>query len=398
MTLLTVKPQFLYPRSRQFPFDEIAENIVRALEKRNWNVPGIEVEFDTYGSGETKYKYVKRITGKDFILYFMRIQGRVSKKMNDIAALQSVCIPKQILEVFEDESDPGYYLYVGDDWKKDKKWFMNSTKVNSKLRKEPRRYLCYRGNTYKRRAEVLLPDSDLDREYLPEGDEPRSIVLEEKFNEIIIWLREFVLEYILSLEETEKVVEPMQTVEIIPYKGPWKTIFSICDLDDAKRIEIGKNHPEKLPPEKRHAYIGKGTRLVPLDVRLDEGLSQKAYEGFIWCDVNQNASNLDFVRDVERAMKSLFDDTYYLVAINLKYANEVYVVDNSKYYKKRNEMFEMIAPRDVLTDDELGRAYASRGETLVSISEYKGEYHEPIVQISRELELEEIEWMVKVTE
>ena len=54
MTLLTVKPQFLYPRSRQFPFDEIAENIVRALEKRNWNVPGIEVEFDTYGSGEAK--------------------------------------------------------------------------------------------------------------------------------------------------------------------------------------------------------------------------------------------------------------------------------------------------------------------------------------------------------
>ncbi len=224
------------------------------------------------------------------------------------------------------------------------------------------------------------------------------LCLKKKFNEIIIWLREFVLEYILSLEETEKVVEPMQTVEIIPYKGPWKTIFSICDLDDAKRIEIGKNHPEKLPPEKRHAYIGKGTRLVPLDVRLDEGLSQKAYEGFIWCDVNQNASNLDFVRDVERAMKSLFDDTYYLVAINLKYANEVYVVDNSKYYKKRNEMFEMIAPRDVLTDDELGRAYASRGETLVSISEYKGEYDEPIVLISRELEFEEIEWIVKVTE
>ncbi len=50
----------------------------------------------------------------------MRIQGRVSKKMNDIAALQSVCIPKQILEVFEDESGPRYYLYVGDDWKKDK--------------------------------------------------------------------------------------------------------------------------------------------------------------------------------------------------------------------------------------------------------------------------------------
>ena len=52
MSVLTTTPQFLYPYSRQFPFDEVAEKIVRAIEKRNWKVPGITVEFDIYGSGE----------------------------------------------------------------------------------------------------------------------------------------------------------------------------------------------------------------------------------------------------------------------------------------------------------------------------------------------------------
>ena len=57
MSVLTVKPKFLYPHSRQFPFDEVAEKIVRELKKRNFDIPGIEVELDSYGSGEEKYIY-----------------------------------------------------------------------------------------------------------------------------------------------------------------------------------------------------------------------------------------------------------------------------------------------------------------------------------------------------
>lgn len=393
MSVLTTIPQFLYPYSRQFPFDEVAEKIVKAIEKRNWKVPGITIEFDIYGSGEAKYQMVRCITGDNFKLYFCRIQGHLNEKWNDTAALHSVYIPKQILEVNEDESGPNYYLYVGKNWESDKEWFMNSIKVNSKLNKEPRRYLRYRGNTYRQRAKELVADNDLNREYSPEGNEPIHINLEQKFNEITTYLEESVLGYILSFQEEEQAPRSME--ELIPYKGPWSTVYSICDWHDAIRIQIGKENPSELPLEERHAYIGNGQRLVPLDVPCKDRFPKIAYEGFIWCDVNQEQNvtqNSKFVDEVMSAMSSLFAENH-IVAIKLKYANDVYVADNSKYEETRQQLFKDISPRDRLTDEELGKAFASRGATIVPITEYKGGYKEPIVLINRELEFEEIDWI-----
>ena len=134
MSVLTVKPKFLYPHSRQFPFDEVAEKIVRELKKRNFDIPGIEVELDLYGSGEEKYIYVSMIKGADFKLWFCRVQGQLSKSKNDIAAIHEIKIPRQELCVYEDESGPTYRIYVGDDWEKDKEWFFNTIKIHAKLR------------------------------------------------------------------------------------------------------------------------------------------------------------------------------------------------------------------------------------------------------------------------
>lgn len=397
MSVLTTTPKFLYPHSRQFPFDEIAEKIVKAIEKRNWKVPGITIEFDIYGSGAAKYQMVRCITGDNFKLYFCRIQGHLNGRWNDTAALHTVYIPKQILEVHDDESGPTYYLYVGKNWETDKEWFMNSIKVHSKLKKEPRRYLRYRGNTYRQRAKELVADNDLDREYSPKGNEPVRLNLEQKFNEFTAWLKEFVLDYILSFPEADTIQPPTPVEELIPYKGPWTTVFSICGWRDAERIEKGKKNQNELPLEERHAYIGDGHRLVPLDVHCKDRLPEIAYEGFIWCDVNQKQNvtqNSKFVYEVMSAMAPSLD-TKYIVAIKLKYANQVYVADNSKYEETRQQLFKAIAPRDRLTDEELGKAFAARGATIVPITEYKGDYKEPILLINRELDFEEIDWLVK---
>ena len=75
MRLLEYRPGLLLPHSRQFPFDATAEKIVRALEKRNWEVSGMEVEFSTYGRGLSKHTYVQKIEGDDFYLKFHRPQG-----------------------------------------------------------------------------------------------------------------------------------------------------------------------------------------------------------------------------------------------------------------------------------------------------------------------------------
>lgn len=395
MSVLTVKPKFLYPYSRQFPFDEVAERIVREMEKRNWNVPGITVEFDIYGSGEAKYKFVRQIKGENFLLSFCRVQGSIKDThWNNIAALHSVSIPVQIIEVFEDESGPTYYLYVGNDWKKDKEWFMNSSKVHSKLNGEPRKYLKYSGNTYNSRASELIHDNDLGREYSPIGNEPKTINLEKKFKEFTSWLEEFVLNYILTFPEEKMVEEAIN--ELIPYKGPWTTIFSLCDSKDAKRIAQGKENPNKLPLQDRHAYFGTGKRLVPLGVPNNGRFPHIAREGFIWCDVNSNITSNSELNEIARCidleMGNLFKRNY-VIAVKLKYANEVYVVDNAKYEDTRLKLFEAIAPREKLTYEEYNDVLAARGATIVPITDYKGDYKDPIVLINRELDFDEIEWI-----
>ena len=129
------------------------------------------------------------------------------------------------------------------------------------------------------------------------------------------------------------------------------------------------------------------------------GVLEIAHDGFIWCDTNQEITFCsrasDLLDDVYSSCTPLFGQRY-LVAIRLKYSNGVYVADNSKFDETRHQLFETIAPRDRLTDEELDSAYAARGATIVPITEYKGGYKEPIVLINRELDFDEIEWLIEM--
>ena len=83
-----------------------------------------------------------------------------------------------------------------------------------------------------------------------------------------------------------------------------------------------------------------------------------------------------------------------IVAIKLKYANDVYVADNAIYEETRKKLFEEIAPRETLTDQEFDSALAARGATIIPITKYKCNYKQPILLIKRELDFDEIEWIV----
>lgn len=401
MSVLTTTPKLLYPHSRQYPFDEVSEKIVKALEKRNWDVPGIVVEFHTYGSGEAKYLKAHFIKGESFQLYFCRVQGRLNDVWNDTAALHSIYIPKQGIDVFSDNSGPNFYLYVGNDWKNDKEWFMNSTKVHAKLHKEPRRYLKYKGDGFRfnnvciKETQNLIFDSDLDRQYSPEGDEAISFNLAKKLKEITEWLEKNVLDYILTFPESDEIQPPIPEMVLIPYEGPWPNVFSVCDWRQAERICKGKEDQKLLKPEERYAYSGNGCRLVPLNVPCEGRFPEIAYEGFQWCDVNQNINKESREENIADCAQQLlrFDDAKFIVSIKPKYANDVYVIDYSLFDKTRNQIFTEISPRDRLTDEELNDVYAALGATIVPITEYKGGYEEPIVLINRELDFDEVEWV-----
>ena len=379
MSVLTVKPKFLYPHSRQFPFDEVAEKIVRELKKRNFDIPGIEVELDSYGSGEEKYIYVSMIKGADFKLWFCRVQGQLSKSKNDIAAIHEIKIPRQELCVYEDESGPTYRIYVGDDWEKDKEWFFNTIKIHAKLRGESKKYLIYSGNTYKSRAVYLLPDKDLGREYEPEEGEQQRIEVKDVFSNITEYLTKNVLEYILKFPEAEVIVDP-KIEEVIPYKGKHTLLYSLCNGKDKYIIDTGKKNPLELPPEKRCVRFG--------------------MRG-IWCDINTDgkitpeATKSDFLPEVVWSMDWI--SSLHIVAIRPKYANGIFVIDESKFEERRQELFKQIAPRDTLTDEELDSAYDARKATEIPVNDYKGDYKKPIVIITRELDFDEIEWVSEMS-
>ena len=197
--------EMLYPKSREYPFDSTIEELVRELERLKFDVPGIEVKFKTLGP----YLYVEEIKSDDYRLWFCRVQGRLSDELNDIAAVTTLVIPGKELNVYEGYSGPTLYVYVGEDWKRDRNWFMKSLKVNSKLRGEPRRYLKYKDSDevdkrvryiYGRGrfwrfigvAKYLIHDNDLGREYDPVGDEPRFYRTEDIFNEFDCFFKKIV--------------------------------------------------------------------------------------------------------------------------------------------------------------------------------------------------------------
>lgn len=221
--------RFLYPSVQQFPFDSACAQIVRELEKREWKAPEIEVEFHEYGG----FRMVSTIKSRDFKLWFCRVQCTMPDgQWNDTAGISEIVIPKKEIRVYEDESGPVFYLYVGNDYERDRKRFMNGSRINTKLNGEPKLFLKYEGgcdckatqgagfsavsfltadlsgDTEKlrklkhthpgRRSPLLVHDNDLGREYDPEGDEPTLFRTDEVMAEFKKYLEEVVLRMILS--------------------------------------------------------------------------------------------------------------------------------------------------------------------------------------------------------
>lgn len=419
----STEPTFLYPRSRQFPFDEVCEQIVRALEERNWSVSGITIEFDVYGTGAQKYRIVRRIKGDGFKLWFCRPQARMGK-WNDTAAVSEITIPQKELRVYDDESGPTYYVYVGEDWESDKEQFLNWSKVNSKLKGEPRTYLKYRAgcdcqatagasfpamdlltatltgdakklaalnHTHRgHRSPLLVHDNDLNREYEPKNGEVISYRTNDVFMEFTRWLEDSLLAQILAQPVPDEKVDFFREV-ITPYTDTIGPIFCFGEGKDAQRVHQGKLDINKLSPEDRYGFIGSGYRLLNLMVRNDGTIPDVAYDGFKWCGIGEITSETPMDTLTVPGHNSWSDREWFVFRITPTRADGIYVADHAPYEKCREELFEAIKPRDRLTDAEVAEADRARARTIIPITEYTGGYEQPVVLINRELDFDEVE-------
>lgn len=419
--------QFLYPTSRQFPFDCVCESIVRSLEERNWHVPGINVEFYKYGSGAQKFSTVSYIKSKDFKLLFGRVQRTMpGGRWNDTAAVTGIVIPTKELHVYDDESGPTFYLYVGNNWETDREKFMNGSKVNSKLNGKPKMYLQYKGgcdcratdgasfeavsflmahltgdaaalarmyHTHSgRRPPVLIHTNDLNREFDPEGDEPKVFKTAEVMDEFRKYLADVVMKtissYPIPAEKIDMLIPPTPT-SFPDSIGP---LFCFGDYRQAERINQGRKNPDKLEPADRYGLSGNGHRLMWLNIANDGSVPEIAYEGFLWCGIG-NVTTKTKIESLEIPGHERYSDQErFVIRVTPNRANEIYIADQAQYGERRKELKDDLNGRDHFTDAEVADFNRARARTIIPINKYQqGMYKKPIVLIGRELSFDEVE-------
>ncbi len=204
--------------------DNVTNKIFSALEKRNWNVPGITVTFDCYGAPRERYGMVHSIEGKDFILTFCRVIDSLSNDHNNYAGCYKIVIPKYELSYHDDLSGSLTY-YTGKKWRKDRERFKHNTKGHSKMYKKEKWYLHYKlSNTHPSTKGInyttfgdlpkfFVPNNDLGREYDPQGREPRFFFVQEVYQRIARWLTEHVLEKINTTPMSDIYIDPFLSQE-----------------------------------------------------------------------------------------------------------------------------------------------------------------------------------------
>ena len=404
--------QFLYPNVQQFPFDETCGEIVRGLEKRNWQVPGIDVEFHEYGSGAQKFRNVSWIKSQDFKLWFCRVQRTMpGGRWNDVAAVTEIVIPKKKLRVYEDESGPTFYLYVGNDYERDCDKFMNGSKVLSKLYGKPKMYLeyngeCHCGSTKQywdmnlphthpgHRPPLLVHTNDLGREYDPEGNEPCDFDTAEVMDEFKRYLEEVVLKMVVSHPIPMKKVDAFALPEPIPFPESVGSLFCFGEYRDAERIKLGKAEPvlPDLHPADCYGLSGGGYRLMSLGTSSDGTVPKVAYEGFLWCGVGEVTAETT-IESLEVPGHYRWPDERFVISVKPNRANDIYIADHFQHERRRAALSSIVKAegRSSFTNAEVADFTRARARTIIPISEYRGGYEQPVVLINRELSFDEVE-------
>lgn len=385
MSLVSIQPKFVYPSSRQFPFDALGSRIINELELRYWKVPGLTITVDIYGTGKEKFQKISDIEGKDFLLHF------------DYEGLRHIIIPYIDLSVYSDESGPSLRYYVGHNMEKDSQWWKHGLKVNSKLHGDPKKYLRYEGYGYKnKRSEYLNHTTDLDREYDRELSEPDRLKVDDIFEEINDYLQT-ILDYILQYPELNyDEVPPLEAKKEVKYNGIFSKVYAPIDYRMKAHILEYQNGGSI---EDSHFYaVGPSRRLCALSI-IGGGtdFNEVCYDGFVWADPNITNKNIkssdDLLVNVAESQSTLGFEENSVAVIKILYSNDVYVVDDAEFEKTRQEFFKHT---DRLTDDELNQCYVARAKTLVPIDKYTGGYDCPIVLFNREVEFDEIESIISV--
>jgi len=184
---------FLYPVSRQYPFDAACERVVRRLEALDWQAPGIEITFHRYMGAP--YSQVLTIGGQDFLMQFSRNQGELPDSRVNIAAVSGIAVEKEALFVAAEPESTTLYLYAGKKWPEERRQFQYNHGLFDGSRARTCRFFHYTGHWPDDSSRpdglppVLAPVADDMSIYQLKGTEfPERYEIDELFSRFTAWL------------------------------------------------------------------------------------------------------------------------------------------------------------------------------------------------------------------
>lgn len=350
-----------------FKINEKRKQIETELILRNYDMPGIDVEFCFSVDREGKYNY--RVSSIKCNNPDIRIQSDYEIRVRGVN-----------MSLHSDGSG-SVEMYCGDDWEKDRNEFVNGKLFHRKMDNKSRICLHYR--RYDRNYYVAEKDS---REYYPEAER------NERDNYTLFEIEEKILE---GLEDLLHLIKSTPRQKIIRdlFSQPNPTyltneIFAHTLFHTSISSDIAYEMQERT----RGNYgMDGGWRLLDLSVKApkEHPYHELMNDGFIYCEIewpNGEITENSWHYDWNRKNSAL---------LKLKNMDNVFIVDAAVGEDFKQEWFEQYPTADRVSNEAYKELQIARAKTMIHINDYKGDYKKPLVIVGRIVEVEEIQILEK---
>lgn len=365
-------PHFTFPKDDTDKLPIVSE-IVRELEKRDFQVPDAEVKFHLSGTGENCFKHVSTIAYSDIYMFFCRNQGPMPKfedgkltahpttgwnALLDVAALRECRISKHYV-TFNDErnSEVGdtYAEYLGNSWQND------MTNFNRSI------YTAER-----------------------EGLAKRVPYVKEKHQQIFVARLQEFLDLIKSYPEVEsrayteslaENIEDFRRLTFTPYPEHYPKLY--CVLDSLMRFhaisDFMKEYKDTTQWDKRKVQFDRKVLIDnywrPSKVRDQYPYPDIATDAFVECFDHNYC--MTWMKELDEEYEKIIErnsvlDTggldYLFIELQPHYLDDIYVADLGP---SRDFVKQCPGPDDGrLTTEEIMVATALKGARIVTFQEY----------------------------
>ena len=352
--------------------NNLRRKIEEALKLRNWNVPGIAVEF--YYSVDVN----KEGTGKDeHTMKVHKIRCTDPKLCADVDIISWEVRNGGMEMSLHADNSGSLDVYCGTDWEKDRNEFVNGKKFHRKMDGKSRIVLQY--NTHY--GDGFNATDDGDRGHFPDGSEREPIRYSisdvekhmlEGMNDMLDYIESHKVEVVNNL----LFAEPNPTYLTNPIFTGTK-FTSTISRDGHYRLKSKEYRGN-------HGMQG-GWRLLGLSISppRNHPYGHLMNDGFIYCGIEWPDGKVDNHNWHYRSDEAP-------VAINLEKVDNVFVIDQGAAEKFKDDWFKDNPGVTTMTDPAYNQMLIERACTMVHINDYKGDFAKPVVVICRTLSRNEL--------